>query len=101
MRSIKIALRKRPVEDEKIEQMVNGIVRRLEAMGENDIPSHVVGQLIMDGLRNLDDIAFIRFASVYKNFREASDFESAVDALTDPGEALTSWIMFLCKARSL
>ena len=86
MRSIKIALRKRPVEDEKVEQMVNGIVRRLEAMGENDIPSHVVGQLIMDGLRNLDDIAFIRFASVYKNFREASDFESAVDALTDPGK---------------
>ena len=83
-RSIHVALRKRPVDPDRVEQMINGIVRRLEGMGESDVPAQLIGQIVMDALRNLDDIAYIRFASVYKNFREAKDFETAVDELNDP-----------------
>ncbi len=83
-RSIQVALRKRPVDPDRVEQMINGIVRRLEGMGESDVPAQLIGQIVMDALRNLDDIAYIRFASVYKNFREAKDFETAVDELNDP-----------------
>lgn len=86
MRSVQIAMRKRPVEAERIERMVSGIVRRLESMGEPEIPSQVVGELIMEGLRSLDDIAYVRFASVYKNFREAKDFEEVLGELSGPGE---------------
>lgn len=75
MRSLKIALRKRPVDDEKIERIVNGIQRRLETLGENEIPTKVVGEMIMDNLHDLDPVAYVRFASVYRNFREAKDFE--------------------------
>ncbi|MEL7029420.1 MAG: transcriptional regulator NrdR [Pseudomonadota bacterium] len=74
-RSVAIALRKRPVEDERVEKMVSGIVRRLESMGEPEIPSSVVGEMVMEGLANLDDVAYVRYASVYRNFREAKDFE--------------------------
>ncbi|MCE7998064.1 MAG: transcriptional repressor NrdR [Rhodobiaceae bacterium] len=86
MRSVQVAMRKRPVEAERIERMVSGIVRRLESMGEPEIPSQVVGELIMEGLRSLDDIAYVRFASVYKNFREAKDFEEVLGELSGPGE---------------
>ncbi|WOF74036.1 transcriptional regulator NrdR [Parvibaculaceae bacterium PLY_AMNH_Bact1] len=86
MRSVQVAMRKRPVEAERIERMVSGIVRRLESMGEPEIPSQVVGELIMEGLRSLDDIAYVRFASVYKNFREAKDFEDVLGELSGPGE---------------
>jgi len=86
MRSVQIAMRKRPVEAERIERMVSGIVRRLESMGEPEIPSQVVGELIMEGLRSLDDIAYVRFASVYKNFREAKDFEEVLGELSGPDE---------------
>ena len=86
MRSVSIALRKRPVEPERIEQMVSGIVRRLESMGESEIPSNVVGELVMEGLQNLDDVAYVRFASVYKNFREARDFEQFLNKLGDDAD---------------
>jgi transcriptional repressor NrdR len=82
MRSVQIALRKRPVEPERIERMVSGIVRRLESMGENEISSEVVGKLVMEGLRGLDDVAYVRFASVYRNFREAKDFEDLLGQLS-------------------
>jgi transcriptional repressor NrdR len=73
--SIEVALRKRPVAPERIERMVNGIVRQLESSGEGEVASSVVGELVMEGLKSLDDVAYVRFASVYRNFREARDFE--------------------------
>ena len=81
MRSVQIALRKRPVDPERIERMVSGIVRRLENMGENDIQSQTIGRLVMEALKALDDVAYVRFASVYKNFREAKDFEALLGEL--------------------
>ncbi|MEZ5892118.1 MAG: transcriptional regulator NrdR [Parvularculaceae bacterium] len=75
MRSILIALRKRDFEPERVEQMVSGIVRRLEATGESEIESKLIGEMVMEGLAKLDDVAYVRYASVYKNFREAKDFE--------------------------
>jgi transcriptional repressor NrdR len=81
MRSVQIALRKRPVDPERIERMVSGIVRRLENMGENDIKSETIGHLVMEALKALDDVAYVRFASVYKNFREAKDFETLLGEL--------------------
>jgi len=75
MRSVQVALRKRPVEPERIERMVSGIVRRLENLGEAEIPAKMVGELVMEGLYALDQVAYVRFASVYRNFREAKDFE--------------------------
>ena len=85
MRSLKIALRKRPVDDDKIERIVNGIQRRLETLGENEIPTKVVGEMIMDNLRDLDPVAYVRFASVYRDFREAKDFEEFIGELGDEG----------------
>ena len=81
MRSITLAVRKRPVEPERIERVVNGIVRRLESLGESEIPSNVVGEMVMDALASLDPVAYVRFASVYRNFREAKDFEDFVGRL--------------------
>jgi transcriptional repressor NrdR len=86
-RSVAVALRKRPVESERVERMVSGIVRQLESLGESEIKSEQVGELVMEGLRNLDDVAYVRFASVYKNFREAKDFEEIIGELnTEEGE---------------
>ncbi len=82
-RSIEIATRKRPIDPERIERMVNGIVRRLESEGESDIPAQTIGELVMEGLAQLDQVAYIRFASVYKNFREARDFEHFVDEISE------------------
>jgi transcriptional repressor NrdR len=73
-RSIRIALRKRPVEPERIERVINSIVRQLESSGETDIPSDMIGELVMESLASLDQVAYVRFASVYRNFREAKDF---------------------------
>lgn len=84
MRSIQHAIRKRPVEPERLERMVNGIVRRLESSGETEIPSSTIGELVMQGLGNLDAVAYVRFASVYKNFREAKDFENIIGTLHEP-----------------
>ncbi|MGE0844850.1 MAG: transcriptional regulator NrdR [Flavobacteriaceae bacterium] len=86
MRSVQIALRKRPVETDRIERFVSGIVRRLESMGENEIKSSAIGKLVMEGLRSLDDVAYVRFASVYKNFREAKDFEEFLSGFGEDGE---------------
>lgn len=80
-RSMYIALKKRPVDQERIERVINGIVRRLESMGETEIKSSVVGELVMDALANLDPVAYVRFASVYRNFREARDFEHFIGAM--------------------
>jgi transcriptional repressor NrdR len=80
-RSVSVALRKRPVEAERIERMVSGIVRQLESLGETEIKSEQIGELVMEGLKNLDDVAYVRFASVYKNFREAKDFEEIIGKL--------------------
>ena len=82
MRSVQVALRKRPVEPERVERMVSGIVRQLENMGESEIPSSAIGHLVMEALKNLDDVAYVRFASVYKNFREAKDFEAVLGELS-------------------
>ncbi|MEJ1158598.1 transcriptional regulator NrdR [Prosthecomicrobium sp. N25] len=82
MRSVQIALRKRPVEPERIERMVSGIVRQLESLGEPEVTSGQIGELLMEGLKSLDDVAYVRFASVYKDFREAKDFEAVLDELS-------------------
>ncbi|HEY8382483.1 MAG TPA: transcriptional regulator NrdR [Microvirga sp.] len=80
-RSVEISLRKRPVEPERVERMINGIVRQLESMTDGEVPSETVGELVMEGLKGLDDIAYVRFASVYKDFREAKDFEDIIGQL--------------------
>jgi transcriptional repressor NrdR len=93
MRSVQIALRKRPVEPERIERMVSGLARRLESMGESEVKSETIGKLVMEALKSLDDVAYVRFASVYKNFREAKDFEALLGELTGPegsGDATAS-----------
>ncbi len=81
MRSLQIALRKRPVEPDRVERMVSGIVRRLESLGETEIPSDLIGEMVMEGLASIDAVAYVRFASVYKNFREARDFEQVLGEL--------------------
>lgn len=80
-RSIRIALQKRPVEPERIEQMISGIVRRLESMGETNIDSKTVGEIVMESLARIDTVAYVRFASVYKNFQAADDFDKFVSEL--------------------
>ncbi|MDC3089517.1 transcriptional regulator NrdR [bacterium] len=82
-RSLSLALRKRDVDNEKIEKIVNAIVRKLENSGETDIKSNIIGQYIMEALMHLDQVAYVRFASVYKNFREAKDFEDFLGNLED------------------
>ncbi len=82
LRSVQIALRKRPVEPERIDQMVSKIVRELESLGESEVSSETIGETVMAHLRDLDDVAYVRFASVYRNFREAKDFEAALAELS-------------------
>lgn len=86
MRSVQIATRKRAVDPERVERMVSGIVRRLENMGDGDIKAETIGRLVMEGLKGLDDVAYVRFASVYKNFREARDFEALLGELSGGDE---------------
>ena len=74
VRSISIATRKRPVEPERIERMVNSITRQLESIGETELASNVIGELVMKALKSLDDVAYVRYASVYRDFRETQDF---------------------------
>ena len=81
VRSMEVSLRKRPVDSERLERVVNGIVRRLESSGESEIPTSVIGEMVMDALASLDQVAYVRFASVYRNFREAKDFEDFVGKL--------------------
>jgi len=74
VRSISVAIRKRPVDPERVERMVNAIVRQLESMGETEIASSVVGELVMKALKSLDDVAYVRYASVFRDFRQTGDF---------------------------
>ena len=87
MRSVQVALRKRAVAPERVERMVNGIVRQLESQSDGDIPTERIGELVMEGLKALDDVAYVRFASVYRNFREARDFNAIVGELEGEPEA--------------
>jgi transcriptional repressor NrdR len=84
--SLEVALRKRAVAPERVERMINGIVRQLESQGDADIPTERIGELVMEGLKGLDDIAYVRFASVYRNFREARDFNAIVGELESEPE---------------
>lgn len=86
MRSVQIALRKRDVDPERVEQMVSGVIRRLESLGEAEVESKAIGEYVMEGLAELDDVAYVRYASVYKNFREARDFEQFIGRLDDDAE---------------
>jgi transcriptional repressor NrdR len=86
MRSVELAVRKRPVETERVERMVNGIVRQLESAGDAEVASEAIGELVMQGLKSLDGVAYVRFASVYRNFGEASDFEAVLGEIGSEGE---------------
>ncbi|MCG8446921.1 MAG: transcriptional regulator NrdR [Hyphomicrobiales bacterium] len=81
-RSVEIALRKRPVEPERVDNMISDIVRKLESRGESEVDSQTVGRFVMDALRGVDDVAYVRYASVYKDFREAKDFEDIIEELS-------------------
>ena len=85
-RSISIALRKRPIAEDRIDRIVSSITRRLESSGESDIPAQHIGELVMEALAGLDQVAYVRFASVYKNFREAKDFEQFLGSLGEREE---------------
>src|SRR6266496_831847 len=87
IRSVQIALRKRPVDPERVERTVSNIVRELESLGESEVTSETIGEIVMEHLRELDDVAYVRFASVYRNFREAKDFESVLDELSGDDDA--------------
>ncbi|MCL2716427.1 MAG: transcriptional regulator NrdR [Alphaproteobacteria bacterium] len=89
MRSVQIALRKRQVEPERVEKLVSAIVRELESAGESEISSEVIGETVMEHLRTLDDVAYVRFASVYRNFREAKDFEAVLGELSGEDDGRT------------
>ena len=83
MRSVQISLRKRAVDPERVEKMVSAIVRELESAGEAEVSSEAIGEIVMEHLRGLDDVAYVRFASVYRNFREAKDFEEFISDLAE------------------
>lgn len=80
-KAMQISLRKRPIDSDKLETVINGIVRRLESMGESEIKSHDIGEMIMDSLAELDQVAYVRFASVYRDFGDAKDFGEFIQAL--------------------
>ncbi|HWU78514.1 MAG TPA: transcriptional regulator NrdR [Caulobacter sp.] len=88
VRSIALATQKRPVEAERVERMINGIVRQLESMGETELPSSTVGEMVMKALKSLDDVAYVRYASVYRDFKETSDFAKFLgeEGLSDGAE---------------
>ena len=81
LRSMRIALRKRPIDADRIDRVVNSLVRQLESSGETEIVSGEIGRLVMEALKSLDDVAYVRFASVYRNFREAKDFHDVLGEL--------------------
>ena len=88
VRSIAIATRKRPIDTERVDRMVNGIVRQLESMGETELPSSAVGEMVMKALKSLDDVAYVRYASVYRDFRHTDDFAKFLsdEGLSEEGE---------------
>ena len=81
LRSMRIALRKRPIDADRIDRIVNSLVRQLESSGESEIPSKMIGEMVMNHLLHLDQVAYVRYASVYRDFREASDFNEIVGSL--------------------
>ena len=92
-RSFEIALRKRPIDPDRVERAVSGIVRQLESSGEQDIQAEEIGTLVMEALKGMDDVAYVRFASVYKNFRDPQDFQDLLGELggnlpSEPDEAV-------------
>lgn len=90
-RSVAIALRKRPIEPDRVDRMVSGIVRQLESLGETEVPSQVIGELVMKALKGVDEVAYVRYASVYRDFRETSDFAKFLgeEGLAEEGGALS------------
>ena len=86
-RSIKVALRKRNISEERVDQLISGIVRQLEAGGENAVNSDHIGELVMSGLKALDEVAYVRFASVYRDFRDATDFGNVLDELNEKDQS--------------
>ncbi len=86
-RSVAIALRKRPIQPERVERLVSGLVRQLESSGESDVASSAIGELVMDALKGLDPVAYVRFASVYRDFREAADFQEVLGEIAGSGPA--------------
>jgi transcriptional repressor NrdR len=84
-RSVALACRKRGIAQERLDQLVSGIQRRIETLGENEVAAETIGEMVMDGLRALDSVAYIRFASVYRDFSEARDFEEFASAVRDAG----------------
>ncbi|MBL4629001.1 MAG: transcriptional repressor NrdR [Roseicyclus sp.] len=89
-RSIRMALQKRPIDPERIDQMISGIVRRLESLGETDVQSKVIGEIVMERLASIDTVAYVRFASVYKNFQATGDFEDFLSELRPPNPTTES-----------
>ncbi len=89
-KSIEVALRKRPIEPDRVERLISGIVRQLESLGENEIPSSAIGGLVMEALKGLDPVAYVRFASVYRDFREASDFHEVLGEIASSADGLTT-----------
>lgn len=83
-RSVDVALRKRPIQPERVERLVSGLVRQLESIGEQDVPSSVIGESVMEALKGLDPVAYVRFASVYRSFREAADFQEVLGEIAGP-----------------
>ncbi len=86
-RSIRVAMRKRPIEEDRIDRIVNGIVRQLESSGDTEIPTSQIGEQVMQTLKAVDEVAYVRFASVYRDFREAKDFEAFLGQMEDPKSA--------------
>ena len=86
LRSVSIAARKRPIDPVRLEKLVSGIQRQLETQGENEVPAKRIGEMVMEGLKGLDSVAYIRFASVYKDFREARDFEEFAGNVNEVGK---------------
>lgn len=90
-RSIAVAMRKRPVDSDRVERMVSSIVRQLESRGETELPSQVIGELVMKALKALDEVAYVRYASVYRDFRETKDFATFLgeEGLNEEGDDLS------------
>jgi len=87
LRSVTIALRKRPIQPERIERLVSDLARQLESSGESDVTSAAIGELVMDALKELDPVAYVRFASVYRDFREAADFQEVLGEIAGAAQA--------------
>jgi transcriptional repressor NrdR len=88
MRSVDVALRKRPIDRDRVERMVSGLVRQLESSGESEIASSIIGGLVMEALRGLDPVAYVRFASVYRDFRDAADFQEVLSEIASEPAAV-------------